>query len=42
MKYYAILLFIFFVLCGIGYLEVATWNECLKDHSWFYCLRTLG
>lgn len=42
MKYYAIILFIILLLCGIVYLEYATWNECLTDHSWFYCLRTLS
>lgn len=42
MKYCAIILFILLFLCGIGYIEVATWNECLTDHSWFYCARVLG
>jgi hypothetical protein len=42
MKYYAIILFILFVLCGIVYLEYATWSECLADNSWFYCLRILS
>jgi hypothetical protein len=24
-----------------GWWEVTTWSECLKDHSWLYCIRTL-
>lgn len=22
--------------------EVAVWNECLDEHSWLYCMRTLS
>lgn len=42
MKYYAAILFTILLLGGIIYIEVATWHECLTDHSWFYCMRTLN
>lgn len=42
MKYYAIILFILLLLCGIGYAEWSMWDECLTDNSFFYCMRVLG
>ena len=44
MKTYVIVLctFIFLlVIIGVGYLEVLSWQECLADHPFFYCLRIL-
>ncbi len=30
------------VLLCAGCYEISLWNECRKDHSWFYCQRVLG
>jgi hypothetical protein len=26
----------------LGLYEVMVWSECLRDHSFLYCLRVLG
>lgn len=34
------------VVFAVAYLavsyELAIWNECRQDHSWFYCYRVLN
>lgn len=42
MKYYTLILFILFLLGGIIYIEIMTWNECLSENSLFYCFRTIN
>lgn len=34
---------VIFSVIGLGlWWEIASWNECLTDHSWWYCLRTMN
>lgn len=43
MKTY-LLIFIIVIALFFGGLmwEILSWNECLKAHEWWYCLRILG
>ena len=29
-------------LFGMVMCEMSLWSECRADHSWFYCMRTVG
>jgi hypothetical protein len=30
------------VIAFVVWYEIAVWDECLKKHSWWYCMRILG
>jgi hypothetical protein len=31
----------FVVIGGLVSCEIAIWRECLADHGWLYCMRTI-
>jgi len=42
MKLLGLAVLFFSVLTGFFYWEKSLWDECRRDHSFWYCVRVLG